>query len=217
MTRRLAAAIERARREVADDPRHELSFRTRKRLLLEFGPTLRDGDGHATICPGLIRRARLGFDVVRRVLPIWDAEYNSVYPRLMLDLAEGYLTGDVSRPFLSRMANGFAGVMSNPKVGAAALVGDAAVHAAMVAYLDETLEPGEGITEQALYEPEDPDAYDSPILAAGAYAGGMSWMDVSTATGIATSGTGISMRRSRARTPRSPTDLPVPPPHPPRS
>jgi hypothetical protein len=177
VTALLGVAIERARREVANHPNHELSFRTRKQLLLEFGPTLRDEDGRAAICPGLIRRARLCFDVVRRVLPIWEVEYNSVYPRLMLDVAEGYLTGDVSRAFLRKMANGFAGVMSNPKVGAAALVGDAAVHAVMVAYLDETLEPGEGVTERELYEPEDPDAYDSPILAAGAYAGGMPWMD----------------------------------------
>jgi hypothetical protein len=123
------------------------------------------------------RRTRLACAVVRLVLPIWESSYRTKYPRLMVVLAEGYLDGEVPRSVLMKRADSFAGVMQNPGVGVEPLVGHAAVSAAMIAYLDETLQPGDGVSEEELYDPSDPDAYDCAYVAAGAYAGGMSWMD----------------------------------------
>ena len=171
--------MECARQEVARDPVGSLSFGTRKDLLKELGPLLKDDQGrHSIIGIGLIRRTRLCIDVVKRGLPIWEASYPTTDPHRMIELARQYIERKCDRDHLRDEASGFRGALDtsdSPDKQGAYLVGRSSVCAAYVAASDELLEPDEGISEEELRDPQDPDFWDCAYWAAAAEAGGMPW------------------------------------------
>lgn len=164
MTDGLLRELQAGKREVETSPIHELSFATRKRILLELGPQLKDEQGNYTIFgPGLIRRARLCIMIVKRVLPIWDMHYPRKHPHRMIELAEEFLSGAQNRQFVKNEVLAFSGGLDTsdtPDKQPAYLVGRASVCAALVALYDEVLQPEEWISAEELANPQDPDFFD---------------------------------------------------------
>jgi hypothetical protein len=179
MNNGLQEQLERARQEVARDPVGSLSFGTRKDVLKELGPLLKDNQGrHTIIGIGLIRRTRLCIDVVKRVLQLWEASYPTTDPHRMIELARQYIERQGDREHLRAEASEFRGALDmsdTPDKQVAYLVARSSVCAAYVAASDELLEPDEGISEEELRDPQDPDFWDCAYWAAAAEAGGMPW------------------------------------------
>ena len=173
------ARLRRTALEVEQDPVGGLSFATRKDLLRALGPLVADAEGrHTIVGPGLRRRARLGITVARRVLPSWEASYATEDPHRLLALAEAYLAGSCSRDRLRSEASDFGGALNTsdtPQRQLAYLAARSSVCAAYVALSDELLEADEGISEEELDDPQDPDCWDCAYWAAAASSGGMSW------------------------------------------
>jgi hypothetical protein len=176
----LQLSLDAARSEVLGHPKHEFSFATRKRLLLQLGPVLVDDRGkHTLIYPGLRRRARLCIASVQKVLPFWEAVFSSKDPQTMLDLSEGYLAGKADWAFVRKKAYSFGGGLENRDAIAqqrAWLVGRASICAAYTATADELLEVEKGITPDDVFDPQDPDLWDCAFWASAAWAGGMPWV-----------------------------------------
>lgn len=179
MTEELEDLIASAKAEVAADEVHGLSFGTRKKVLLALGPVLVEDDGRAAgMGPGLIRRTRLCVALVEPLLPLWDEYYPNKAPQLMLELAKQYLVGKCTREILEAKAYAFGGGLMNsdkPETHLAFAVGRASVCAAYVASVDEILRPEQGIGEDELLDPQDPDSWDCAYWASAAAAGGMPW------------------------------------------
>ena len=182
MNQELQQMIGKAKGEVVKDPDHGLSFGTRKDVLRALGPVLLEADGRvAVIGRGLIRRTRLCVAIVRPLLPLWDEYYApNKDPQLMLELAEQYLLGKCSKEHLKNKAYAFGGGLMNsdaPETHLAFAAGRASVCAAYVAKNDEILQADEGMSEEDLLDPQDPDLWDCAFWAAAAAAGGMPWID----------------------------------------
>ncbi len=174
MNTELRNRIANAKTEIAQDPNHELSFRTRKEILRELGPVLDRG----IIGVGLLRRTNICIWVVKRVLSIWEAHYSSDHPHRMIAFAEQYLSGKCTRSEVIEESEGFRGGLDNsdlPERQSAYLVGRGSVCAAFVAIDDELLKPTNYTTEEELYDPDDPDVWDCAYWIAGAESGGMPW------------------------------------------
>jgi hypothetical protein len=176
----LKLSLDAARSEVLGHPKHELTFPTRKKLLLQLGPVLVDSRGkHTIIGPGLRRRAHLCIASVQKVLPFWEAVFSSKDPQRMLELSEGYLAGKYDREFVRDEASSFGGALDNRDAIAqqrAYLVGRASFGAACTATADELLEVEKGITQDDVFDPQDPDLWDCAFWASAAWAGGMPWV-----------------------------------------
>jgi TPR repeat protein len=182
MPEELRDLIQKAKAEVAEDENHELSFGTRKALLRALGPVLMEADGRSTIPgPGQIRRTHLCIAIVRPFLPLWDEYYApNRDPKLMLVLAKRYLAGMCPKERLERKAYAFSGGLENsgpPEEDLAWLTGHASVCAAYVAIHDEILTADQGISEDDLLDPQDPDLWDCAFWTAAAAAGGMPWVE----------------------------------------
>lgn len=133
---------------------------------------------HSIIGSGLIKRTRLCIEVVKRVLPRWESSYSTKAPHRMLDLAGKYIEHKLDREHLREEASEFRGALDTsdtPDKQLAYLVARSSVCAAYVAASDELLEPDEGISEEELRDPQDPDFWDCAYWAAAAAAGGMPW------------------------------------------
>src|SRR5262245_49641477 len=110
----LKIALDGARSEVLGHPKHELTFATRKRMLLQLGPVLTDDRGkHTIIGPGLVRRARLCIAAVQKVMPWWEAAFPTQDPHALLDFSDGYFAGRYDREFVRKKAYSFRGALDN--------------------------------------------------------------------------------------------------------
>src|SRR5215471_11258457 len=161
----LRLSLDAARSEVLGHPKHELTFPTRKKLLLQLGPVLVDSRGkHTLIGPGLRRRARICIASVQKVLQWWEAAFpSSRVPQTLLELSEGYLAGKSDREFVREEAFSFGGGLENRDAIAqqrAYLVGRASICAANTATADELLQVEKGITQDDVFDLQDPDLWD---------------------------------------------------------
>lgn len=182
MPEELRDLLQKAKVEVEEDENHGLSFGTRKALLRAFGPVLIEADDRSTIPgPGQIRRTHLCIAIVRPFLPLWDEHYApNRDPKLMLVLAKRYLAGMCPKERLRDKAYAFSGGLENsgpPEEDLAWLTGHASVCAAYVAIGDEILVPEQGISEDDLLDPQDPDLWDCAFWAAATAAGAMPWVE----------------------------------------
>jgi len=181
MNQEIQKLLGKAKAEVAKDETHGLSFGTRKEVLRALGRVLIENDGRAAgMGLGLRRRTRLCVAIVRPLLFLWDDYYSNKAPQLMLELAEQYLAGKCTRDGLESKAYAFGGGLMNsdkPETHLAFAIGRASVCAAYVASVDEILLPEQGMSEEELLDPQDPDYWDCAYWAAAAAAGGMPWVD----------------------------------------
>jgi len=171
----LVKLIAKALEEVSNSTNYELSFATRQDVLREMGAS---ASGESGFGPGWMRRINLCVEVVKPSLPLWEKHYGGRDPHLMLELAEQYASGKCTKLEIRKKANSFNGGLDNsdiPERQEAFLVGKGAVCAAFVAIFDELLEADEGITQEELRDPQDPDHWDCAYWIAAAQAGGMPW------------------------------------------
>lgn len=178
MNDELLALVEEAREEVVQSALHELSFRTRKKLLLALGPQKLDPRGYGVeLLPGKARRLQAALLVCKRVAHAWKRDYGTDAVENLLELIEGYSMGRVGLPEIDAPVDSLIGGLLNGPQGksSAYLAGQAVAATGIVALGDETLVPDEGVTQQELYAPEDPDLWDAAYWAAGSAAGGMPW------------------------------------------
>ena len=171
--------IERGLQEIRSDRAGQLSFRTRRRLLLSLGPPHPE-----PLSPGHRVRAALAILVVREVLPVWAGRHRSRHPHDLIDGARRVLagTGDVEAVRSAAHRFGASSMGGAPPEDRRALyVGHAAACAAFVAVDDEVLLPDAGVSDAELDSPEDPDLWDCAAWAAAAYAGDLPWTDARSA------------------------------------
>lgn len=169
-----------------------LTFAPRRRLLLSLGTVWKQEgveftelmQDRYTMGLGHRRRAHLAILVAEKVVPVWAAQYPEQHPQRMIAGARRLLNGELSRRDLREDAGGFigtglaSGARPNHDGLGFLLAGYAAGTAACVAVWDEYLVPdldGEGMRQQDIDDPEDPDWWDPAVWAAGAHAGDMPW------------------------------------------
>jgi hypothetical protein len=179
VTPEVVEAIERCRSEVSSDPKHQLSFRTRRELLRVLGPQRLDAKGYGVeLVSGKRRRVSLALRVARRVAPFWVTDFGTPALDVVLDTVERYLTGAAAISEVRRRTDSLQGALLNDPQGKdrAYLAGRATAAAGWVAVGDEVLSVEAGVTPEELDDPQDPDQWDPAFFAAGAWAGGMPWM-----------------------------------------
>lgn len=181
----LTTAIATCRAEIERDAKHALSFAPRRALLLALGPQVLDAKGYGVeLAAGKRRRVTLALEVSRRVAPFWARDYGTPVLDQLLDRIEGYLRGDVPRDDVRRATDSLTGGLSNDPQGKdqAWLAGRTVDGTGWVAVGDELLSTEQGMSEEDLSDPEDPDLWDPAFFAAGAWAGGMPWTPSFSAT-----------------------------------
>lgn len=169
------AWLEQGLQEIRSDRSGQLSFRTRRRLLLSFGLPQ-----PGSLSKGHCVRGALAVLVVRKVLPVWEARYHERHPHELIESARLVLEGSADRDVVGRAAYQYGGALIDrvpPEDRPAQYVGHAAACAAFVAVDDEALLPDEGVSDAELDSPEDPDLWDCAVWAAAAYAGDFPWTD----------------------------------------
>src|SRR5690606_24350493 len=117
----------------------ELSFRSRRRLLLSLGEV---GTERAVMGEGHRRRTQLAVCATRKVLPVWDSVNTAKHPHQLLDGCEKLLSGEGDREQLRTHAYNYSSALQGgapPDERPALYVGHAAVCAAFVAVDDEIL------------------------------------------------------------------------------
>lgn len=181
MEEKLAALRDECRREVVDARWPDLSLRSRRRLLLALGPPLPPREALAgPQSTGHRRRAQLALQVIERVLPIWTRHHGGdpgdVGP-LVEQARRSVVEVDGDRSELLRdgrllahhaSCGGPGGKRGIDYLHAAMAIGEGAM---VIARDDQLLVPGEGVTQEMLDDPEDPDFFDQAYWAAAAEAG----------------------------------------------
>jgi hypothetical protein len=176
----LVAALREARSALDAASDGHLVLPVRKRVLVALGEPQYEprGSGHGVVTVGLRRRVGLYTRCTRKVLPLWHDVVESRDPELMLELAEGYLAGTVSRDIAWRMQNTFGGTLLNagaalpPDKYCVSYVGNVAVGTVLTALGDVYFDP-----EQSSFLDDDFDVYEASLFAMGAYAGELPWGD----------------------------------------
>lgn len=177
MDAKVKEAIAVCRAEMEADAKHQMSFGSRHTLLRALGPEVLDAKGRGVeLAVGKRRRLRLGLEISKRVAPFWVRDYGTSALDSLLEQIEGYLAGTVALVDVER-ASLTGGLMNGPAgKDQAWLAGKAVCGTGWVAVHDELLSPDEGVSEEELADPEDPDLWDPAFFAAGAWAGGMPWV-----------------------------------------
>lgn len=171
-------AIDACRADVESSPKFELSFPSRRRLLLALGPQKLDERGYGIeLIVGKRRRTHLALSVSQKVSSFWKRDFGTSAIDDLLLLVERYLGGEVSISDVERKTDSLQGGLFNDPQGKdqAFLAGSAAAATGWVAVGDEVLSAAAGVSEEELDDPEDPDLWDPAFFAAGAWAGGMPW------------------------------------------
>lgn len=185
MDENLKNAISACRTEVERDAQHRMSFARRRALLLALGPQQLDARGSGVeLAVGKRRRVLLALQVSRRVAPFWARDFGTPALDSLLDQIQEYLAGAVPRADVRRKTDSLQGGLLNDPMGKdqAYLAGRAVAGAGWVAVGDELLSTEQGMSEEDLADPEDPDLWDPAFYAAGAWAGGMPWTPTFSAT-----------------------------------
>lgn len=174
----VTALVVQCRAEVLASSEHEFSFRTRRRLLLSLGAQVfNERNSAVEMGPGKRRRVVLALEASRRVVLVWERDYGTRTAADLLDAVQAYLAGALDHAALRRRVDSFQGALSNDHLGKdeAYLAGRAAAATGWVGVHDELLSTRQGLSEEELDEPDDPDMWDPAYFAAGSAAGGMPW------------------------------------------
>lgn len=146
------------RAEVGAELDHQLSLRSRKRLLRSLESAFLSERAQAQRC-----RARIAIAVATRALPYWERHTHATHAQRMIYGAQGVLDGTMNRAALEQDAYEFFGGLQSsfPSEELEAMyAGLAAVKAAQVAVRDEYLYPRNGESFDEVDDPDDPDLFD---------------------------------------------------------
>jgi Immunity protein Imm5 len=182
----LAQALQSGQKELAKNPKGELTLPWRKRIWMAMGPLQKEGE-RALINVGLRRRAELAIMAAKHVLPIWQAAFpGNRGPERMFDIARRYLSGSIDFKAAWESKNRFWGELENlvaqgSESVTAIAVGFAAANAVTTAICDERFDP-DNIDPEILDENLEPYEWDVGFYASIAYAKGASWEPGSDAT-----------------------------------
>ncbi len=146
--------------------------------------------------------------VARKVAPTWLEAYSNPSVDTLLTCIEQYLQGKESLDMVYAKTDSLQGELQNGPDGRddAWLAGSAASCCGWVCFGDEILIPGDWITWDDVYEPDDPDLWDGAFYAAGSYAKGMPWINLVKKSTMSF-GFGISTLHYRLRGKRQKKDF----------